>query len=135
MKRLPAGLTGEEEAARVAETSADLAYQLHFDVLKETATLATAAVAATLALAGSVLKSPHPVIWVSVACFGLASMTCMSGQVTLATRVAERRPVLKQIRLTASIAVMLMGVGAGVLTMSVWDAMRSGAAPGAARGR
>jgi hypothetical protein len=101
--------------------SADLPYVMHFDMFKEMATISTAAVGATIALAGSVLKTFDVGVWMAVIWFGLSALTCMTAQVTLATHLSQRRPALKRARLAASVAVMFMGMGMGGLVMSVLD--------------
>ena len=111
----------EEERVLLEAVSADLPYVMHFDMFKEVATLSTASVGATIALAGSVLKAFDVGVWMAVGCFTLSAITCMTAQAAMAGHIAQRRPALKRARLQAQVAIMFMGIGIGGLLMSVLD--------------
>ncbi|MFZ4688938.1 MAG: hypothetical protein ACOYLS_06850 [Polymorphobacter sp.] len=104
----------------VAETSADLAYELQSKMFDQLATVGIAGAGLAVTLIGSVLQDEPRDVWLSVVFFGIAAVTAISGNQRLVDGLTGRRPCLRRAKRDMQVAVMLIGVAIGWLSMSMY---------------
>ena len=74
----------------------------------------------TVTLIGTLLRNTSPVIWLPVIFFAAASMFAVSGNNLLIDGLFRRTPVYKRSKLYLALAVGLIGMAMGSLSMSVY---------------
>lgn len=104
----------------IAETSADLAYELQSKMFDQLATVGVAGAGLAVTLIGSVLKDEPSDVWLSVVFFVLAAVTAIKGNQRLVEGLTERRPCMQRSKRDIQIALMLVGIAVGWLSMSVY---------------
>ena len=117
-KQTPASEPVDE---RLDAVSADLPLELQSKIFDQLATVSIAGAGLSATLIGSILADADPFVWLSVIFFGLAAITALSSNIRLIDGVFRRRPVLKRSKLDVQIAMGLIGVAIGILSMSIYD--------------
>jgi hypothetical protein len=103
----------------VDSVSADLPYELQSKMFDQLATLGVAGAGLTITLIGSVLSGAPFFIWFAAVGFAAAAITALSGQANLIDSLFRRKPSQKRSRLTAGIAIGLIGWGIGMLGAAI----------------
>jgi hypothetical protein len=104
----------------IADTSADLAYELQSKMFDQLATVGIAGAGLAVTLIGSVLQDEPNDVWLSVVFFGIAAVTAISGNQRLVDGLTVRQPCLRRAKRDMQIALTLIGVAIGWLSMSVY---------------
>ena len=105
---------------RVDETSPDLAYELQSKMFDQLGTVGIAGAGLAVTLIGSTLDNAPKDVWLSVILFGLAAVTAISGNQKLVDSLNRRQPGLQRSKLDTKIALLLVGMAVGWLSMSVY---------------
>lgn len=106
---------------RVENISADLPYELQSKMFDQLATVSVAGAGLAITLIGSLLRNASQEVWLSVIFFCLAAVSAVGGNKRLINGLFGRRPTLRRSKLDVSVTMMLLGVAAGVLSMSVYS--------------
>ena len=104
----------------IAETSADLAYELQSKMFDQLATVGIAGAGLAVTLIGSVLQDEPDDVWLSVVFFGIAAVTAITGNQRLVDGLTVRQPCLRRGKRDMQIALTLIGVAIGWLSMTVY---------------
>jgi hypothetical protein len=78
-------------------------------------------------LIGSLLRNAPGIVWLPVICFVLAAMFAISGNNHLIDGLFRRRATLQRSKLYVSLAVGLIGMAIGFLSMAVFEDGERGA--------
>jgi hypothetical protein len=105
---------------RVAEVSADLAYELQSKMFDQLTTVGIGGAGLVVTLIGSVLQDAPDNIWLSVILFGLAAITAISANQKLVEDLTEGQPCLRRSARDVKIASMLIGMAIGWLSLTVY---------------
>ncbi len=105
---------------RLESVSVDLPYELQSKIFDQLATVSVAGAGLSVTLIGSLLQNASRVVWLSVILFGLAAVTSVSANVRLIDGLTKRRPVLRRTKLDVQIAMGLIGMAIGFLSMSMY---------------
>jgi hypothetical protein len=105
---------------RIAETSADLAYELQSKMFDQLTTVGIGGAGLVVTLIGSVLQNAPNNIWLSVILFGLAAITAISGNQKLVEDLTDHQPCLRRSARDVKIASMLIGMAIGWLSLTVY---------------
>lgn len=111
---------GADADERVADTSADLAYELQSKIFDQLATVGVAGAGLAVTLIGSILRDAPNDVWFSVIFFGMAAVTAISGNRKLVDALTLRQPCMRRSKRDMQIAMMLIGMAIGWLSMSVY---------------
>ncbi|WP_347302689.1 hypothetical protein V5740_11875 [Croceibacterium sp. TMG7-5b_MA50] len=124
MKRLfrRASAAPDEADEPFAPVSADLPYELQSKMLDQLTTVSVAGVGLAITLIGSLLRGASHDVWLSVAFFGLAAITAVSGNIRLIEGTFQQRAVLRRSKRDVSLVMTFIGVAVGFLSMSIYDA-------------
>jgi hypothetical protein len=106
--------------AEVHETSPDLAYELQSKMFDQLATVGVAGAGLAVTLIGSVLRDAPNDVWLSVVLFVIAAVTAISGNQRLVDGLTRREPCMRRSKRDVQIALMLVGMAIGWLSMSVF---------------
>lgn len=112
------GLDVEE---RIDEVSADLPYELQSKMFDQLAAVGVAGAGLTVTLIGSLLRNAPPIVWLPVIFFALAAMFAISGNNRLIDGLFRRRATLQRSKLYSGVAVGLIGMAMGTLSMAVLE--------------
>jgi hypothetical protein len=105
---------------RLAEVSADLPYELQSKMFDQLAAVGIAGAGLAVTLIGSLLRGAPAIVWMPVVLFGLAALFAISGNNHLIDGLFRRRETLRRSRLYVGLAVGLIGMAVGSLSMSVY---------------
>lgn len=109
-----------EADERVDDTSVDLAYELQSKMFDQLATVGVAGAGLAVTLIGSMLRDAPSDVWFSVFLFVLAAVTAISGNQRLVDGLTKRQPCMQRSKRDVQIALMLIGIAIGWLSMSVY---------------
>lgn len=109
---------GVEE--RVDQVSADLPYELQSKMFDQLAAVGVAGAGLAVTLIGSLLRSAPAIVWLPVILFGSAALFAISGNNHLIDGLFRRRETLRRSKLYVGIAVGLIGMAIGSLSMAVY---------------
>jgi hypothetical protein len=120
---------GADFEERHADVSADLPYELQSKMFDQLAAVSVAGAALTVTLIGSLLRDAPPMVWLPVILFGTAALLAVSGNIKLIDGLFAKRPTFVRSKVYTTLAVVLIGMAIGALSMSVYyDRERDGAA-------
>jgi hypothetical protein len=112
--------TGAGVEEQLDEVSADLPYELQSKMFDQLAAVSVAGAGLAVTLIGSLLRSAPPVVWLSVIFFGMAAVIAVSANSNLIDGLFRKKPTVRQSRLYAGLAIGLIGMAVGALSMSVY---------------
>lgn len=110
--------TGCDE--RLDQISPDLAFELQSKLFDQLATVGVAGAGLAVTLIGSMLRNAPNHVWLAVALFVVAAVTAISGNQKLIAGLTQRQPSLGRSKRDVQIAMMLIGMAIGWLSMSVY---------------
>ncbi len=125
MRLVKPNMKQEPLVEAVDAVSADLPYELQSKMFDQLATVGVAGAGLTVTLIGSILSDAPFFIWFAAVGFALAAIAAMSGQAHLIDSLFHKRPSQRQSKLTAHVAIGLIGFGIGMLGAAI--ATESGA--------
>lgn len=105
---------------RLDDVSADLPYELQSKMFDQLAAAGVAGAGLTVTLIGSLLRNAPGIVWLPVIFFALAAMLAISGNSHLIDGLFRRRATLQRSRLYVGLAVVLIGMAIGSLSMAVY---------------
>jgi hypothetical protein len=111
---------GADFEERHAEVSSDLPYELQSKMFDQLAAVSVGGAALTVTLIGSLLRDAPPVVWLPVILFGTAALLAVSGNIKLIDGLFAKRPTFIRSKIYTTLAVMLIGMAIGALSMSVY---------------
>lgn len=110
--------SGVEE--RQDEVSADLPYELQSKMFDQLAAAGVAGAGLTVTLIGSFLRNAPGIVWLPVVLFGAAAMFAISGNSRLIDSLFRRQASFRHSKLYVGVAVGLIGMAIGSLSMAVY---------------
>lgn len=126
---------GHDVEERLADVSADLPYELQSKMFDQLAAAGVAGAGLTVTLISSLLRNAPPIVWLPVIFFTLAAVLAISGNSHLIDGLFRRRETFRRSKLYASLAVGLIGMAIGSLSMAVFhDGERGPAKAGSEEG-
>lgn len=126
---------GEGVEERLDEVSADLPYELQSKMFDQLAAAGVAGAGLTVTLIGSLLRSAPGIVWLPVFMFAFAALFAISGNSHLIDGLFRRRATLQRSKLYVGVAVGLIGMAIGSLSMAVfYDGERQSGQAGQERG-
>ena len=84
------------------------------------AAVSVAGAGLTVTLIGSLLRSAPSLVWLPVILFGIAALLAVTGNIKLIDGLFEKRPTLVRSKIYTQLAVGLIGMAIGMLSMSVY---------------
>jgi hypothetical protein len=124
---------GTDVDERHADVSADLPYELQSKMFDQLAAVSVGGAGLTVTLIGSLLRDAPPVVWLPVILFGTAALLAVTGNIKLIDGLFAKQPTLVRSKIYTTLAVALIGMAIGALSMSVYyDGKRE--PPGAGSG-
>lgn len=112
-------MTDEEEQSALAAVSPDLAYEMQSKMFDQLAAAGVAGAGLTITLVGTILQGSF-LVWLATAEFTCAGITALAGQTHLIESLANKKPLWRKSRIISAIAVLLIGMGVGSLSMTVY---------------
>src|SRR3712207_5578879 len=109
---------GVEE--RIDQVSADLPYELQSKMFDQLAAVGIAGAGLTVTLIGSLLRGAPGIVWLPVVLFASAALLSISANNQLIDSLFRRQPTLRRSRLHVALAVALIGMAIGSLSMAVF---------------
>lgn len=113
---------GDAPDERLDAVSPDLPFELQSKVFDQLATVSIAGAGLTVTLIGSLLHDASRIVWLSVVCFALAALTALDSNIRLIDGLFRRRSVLGRSKRDVQLAMALIGMAIGILSMTVYAA-------------
>lgn len=117
---------GVEE--RLDQVSADLPYELQSKMFDQLTAAGVAGAGLTVTLISSLLRNAPGIVWLPVIFFGAAAIFAISGNNHLIDGLFRRRATLRRSKLYVGLAVGLIGMAIGSLSMAVFHDGERGSA-------
>ena len=111
---------GVDVVERVDEVSPDLPYELQSKMFDQLATVSVAGAGLSVTLIGSLVRNSSPLDWFPVFLFATAAVFAVSGNSKLIDGLFRRRPCLRQSKVNIGLAIGLVGMAIGSLSMTVY---------------
>jgi hypothetical protein len=112
-------MTEDDERHALQTISPDLAYEMQSKMFEQLAAAGVAGAGLTITLVGTILQG-SVLVWLATFEFALAGIAALAGQTKLIEGLAEKKPVWRRARMISAIAVLLIGMGVGSLSMTVY---------------
>ena len=105
---------------RVEEVSPDLPYELQSKMFDQLATVSVAGAGLSVTLIGSLVRDSTPIEWLPVLLFATAAILAVSGNSKLIDALFRKQACLRQSKLYIALAIGLVGMAIGSLSMTVY---------------